>query len=60
MRQFRGNELRGLREAAGLTGPQAARVCGVPYKTYWAWEKDQNRVADLSWEAIKERLTADK
>lgn len=55
-KHLRGDELRELREARGLTGTQAAELLGIAYKTYWAWEHNQNGINPLAWETVLGKL----
>lgn len=55
-KHLRGNELRKLRQKHGLTVPNTAKILGVNYKTYWAWENDINGIIPLAWELIIEKF----
>jgi transcriptional regulator with XRE-family HTH domain len=56
-KHLRGNSLRKLRKAKGITVTEAADMLKVPYKTYWAWENDKNGIGPLAWESILKELS---
>ena len=56
-KHLRGSELRKLRKMSNLSVTEAADILKVPYKTYWAWENNQNGIQPLAWESALKKLT---
>lgn len=60
MKQYRGHELKWLREKSNISGPTAAKLLNVKYTTYFAWENNQNKITDLAFETVKKKLEENK
>ena len=49
-------ELKQLRINCKLTQAEASKIVGMPLRTYFLYEKDENKVDKLKLERIKEKL----
>ena len=57
-KQFRGNELKALREKYNITQTATAEMLGLEYRTYLNWEYDNTPVSGLSWAGVLQKFEA--
>lgn len=57
--EFRGAELKKIRERHGLSKAEMARLVGVNTKTYWSYETNQFGIPRYRFQKIMDMLSGD-